>query len=538
MDSTAPLTGELIDLVDPDSFLTGTPVPYSPFRSLLDEYGMVRAKVEALGTFLDDKAEILQIFLDGNVSEGRHASAVREAKGLFAIPGAVAALNSRYWARALELTGLRDSLPAPRRAEWEDAIRGQTCPEFDEDTLKSTIEYLVSMQGHFLSERIDGLFRGLSRGHLTNTPQGFGKRMILAGAYSEYGGHPEWRVTDLITDLRRVVATFMGRPEPDRESSSRILRLALSKGGDWLAADGGAFRIRAYRGVCTAHLEVAEEMAWRLNAMLANLYPQAIPESFRTRPPKSRKPKSGWGRIHRPLPVPVLAVIGGIQWDRTNRCWYLSSRDTAELLAAREEAKAILEGIGAVFDGPNHLTFPFEASDVLAEIVCTGMIPDTVSHQFYPTEAPLAERVARLAAVQDGMTVLEPSAGQGGLADHLPKHQTLCVEIAALNVAVLNAKGYDVVPADFLLWSEGAGRERRFDRVVMNPPYRQGQAVAHLETAWRHVAAGGRLVAILPASLLGKIALPGGELIWSEAIEGAFPGVSVAVAILVAERPA
>jgi hypothetical protein len=47
-------------------------------------------------------------------------------------------------------------------------------------------------------------------------------------------------------------------------------------------------RIRIYRGVGTAHLEINPEIAYRLNGVLANLYPLAIPAQFRARP-KSRR---------------------------------------------------------------------------------------------------------------------------------------------------------------------------------------------------------------------------------------------------------
>lgn len=538
MDSIDSLAGELIDLADPEALLNSAPLPYSPFRDLLTEYDGVRQKLVEMSAYLDDKLPLLQIFLDGNVEEAHHRSATRQANTLFGLAGAIAALNSRFWSRALELTGLRDSFPAPRRAEWETMLRENTCPDFEAETLKATIDYLFSMQGHFLSERVDAVFRGLSRTHVTNEPQGFGKRMILSRAYSEYGKYPEWSVANLITDLRRVIATFMGRPEPCHNSTGTIMRLALSKAGKWLEADGGAFRIRAYRGIGTAHLEVAPEMAWRLNALLANLYPQAIPESFRTRPAKTKR-ASEWGRIHRPLPTPVLAVIAALDWNRHARDWRFAAPRDAAQIAAMDEARAILVGIGGVLNAnKTAITFPFEAGEVIAEIVATGMVPDHVSFQYFPTERPLADRVAALADVQPGMSVLEPSAGQGGLAELLPKDQTTCVEVAALNAAVLRAKGFETLETDFLAWSVGPGRGRRFDRIVMNPPYRAGQALTHLEAAWTHVAPGGRLVAVLPASLAGKTRLEGASQTWSEAIFGAFPGVSIAVVLLTADRPA
>ena len=85
----------------------------------------------------------------------------------------------------------------------------------------------------------------------------------------------------------------------------------------------------------------------------------------------------------------------------------------------------------------------------------------------------------------------------GGIADLMPKAQTLCGEIPALDCRVLEAKGHSGIEGDFLQWAQET--RERFDVVVMNPPYSEGRAVAHLNVAAELVKAGGRLGAILPA---------------------------------------
>lgn len=63
--------------------------------------------------------------------------------------------------------------------------------------------------------------------------------------------------------------------------------------------------VRAYlKG--TAHLEVHPEMAWRLNMILANLYPMAIPPQFRQKP--KRAPKD-FVLMDNPLPFAVLSQL-------------------------------------------------------------------------------------------------------------------------------------------------------------------------------------------------------------------------------------
>ena len=92
-------------------------------------------------------------------------------------------------------------------------------------------------------------------------------------------------------------------------------------------------------------------------------------------------------------------------------------------------------------------------------------MPDQRAHQFYPTPDELAIQVAELANIGAEHTCLEPSAGIGGIADHMPKDRTRCVEISDLHCKVLEAKGFDVTQADFLSWAGSTAD--RFDRVAM-----------------------------------------------------------------------
>ena len=82
-----------------------------------------------------------------------------------------------------------------------------------------------------------------------------------------------------------------------------------------MTIDGGALRIRCYlKG--TAHLEVHPDMAWRLNGVLASLYPAAIPAEFRQKPKKRLKE---FAMMERPLPFAVIKVLAGIKKMRTTR---------------------------------------------------------------------------------------------------------------------------------------------------------------------------------------------------------------------------
>ena len=89
--------------------------------------------------------------------------------------------------------------------------------------------------------------------------------------------------------------------------------------------------------------------------------------------------------------------------------------------------------------------------------------------------------------------------------------------------------------ADFIEWARETAE--LFDRVVMNPPYSEGRWRAHTEAAASLVRAGGRLVAVLPASARNSFELAGFACVWSRVFDNEFAGTSVSVAILSASKP-
>ena len=125
------------------------------------------------------------------------------------------------------------------------------------------------------------------------------------------------------------------------------------------------------------------------------------------------------------------------------------------------------------------------------------------------------------------MAVLEPSAGQGGIADYLPAGSML-VEVSALHCEILKEKGHsNVVQGDFLSISLG-----KFDRIVMNPPFSDGRWQAHVEHAAGVLADCGVLVAIVPSSANEKFKIPGFVIEWLGVYDDCFAGTSVSVAMM------
>lgn len=97
--------------------------------------------------------------------------------------------------------------------------------------------------------------------------------------------------------------------------------------------------------------------------------------------------------------------------------------------------------------------------------------------------------------IRRGMSVLEPSAGTGNIAGRLRKHSGIDLSVLELDPILaqrLQKLGYRVVGSDFL------AHRGRYDRIVMNPPFSQGQCMDHVEKAYRLLKPGGKLAAVVP----------------------------------------
>lgn len=490
---------EIVGLESPGEFFA--PTSSNLVDSLIGQYRAMRADIDALHDAVTSKyAGALSYVLEGNRSQDRYPPSV---DSLFCDKGkamAVANLNAAYWSKALGMTDVLSVMPQKRRDEWNKSITEMKTPDFEEASVRATIQDLLLSRSRFFAERVDGIFRALSGTHVTNSPMGFGKRMILSYVLS-YGSA--------------------------NHSQSGHINAASRNPGQWMPVDAGALRIRVYNGVGTAHLEVHPDMAWRLNCVLAQLYPMAIPSEFRQKPKKKLKDFVMMGR---PLPFAVIEFISEARRERNNNVFSFGYSCASESKPARAEAGRVLEGIGGVLQKDGSYAFNYDPRPVMDEIITSGCIPDQVSHQYYPTPESVAIAAVELAEIEPQHRCLEPNAGQGGLADRMPK-STICVEISALHCAILQAKGYQTTCEDFLKWSSV-----RFDRIVMNPPYSEGRWQAHLAHAATMLLPSGRLVAILPASAKGKNVLPGFNLTWSREYSNEFAGTSVSVVILVAER--
>ncbi len=507
------------------------PVDRKSLVSLIEEYNATRARVENISTLIQgENRKAVAYFLRGNPSTSDRCPP--NVDELFKLSGAIAALDAVYWQRALDLTDVFQCFPEARRKEWINAIHERRTPPFSEEAVFPTIEDLLLSRGKYFAERCDGLYRELSHSHKTNKPIGFSRRMIYNYVFHA-GGYVNHSRAGTLHDLRCIIARFMGRAEPNWHVSSNDLTRCMRRPGQWHPLDGGALHIKVFYGTGTAHIRLHDDIVLRLNGVLASIYPSAIPASQRTPQGKTKQAKAA-DVLQRPLPFSVLNVLRSVNvkpnpdGGASVSLGYIE----AEQRFAREQAVSVLEQIGAVADARDSFVFDYNPADVLDEVVMSGVVPDERSHQYFPTPREVAEQAIVAAQIGPQDRCLEPSAGQGHLADLMPAGRTTCVELSGLHCAVLRAKGHTVHKGDFIDWA--ARTTECFDKILMNPPFTAGQALAHLKVAAGVLASGGRLIAIMPSSARGKNLLEGWTHEWSEPIPGAFEGTSVEVVILTA----
>lgn len=186
------------------------------------------------------------------------------------------------------------------------------------------------------------------------------------------------------------------------------------------------------------------------------------------------------------------------------------------------KVKTVLEKSGAVYVTGSS-SFDFEpdrnAQTIVSAALSTGRIMSAANADGYvPTPAALAaELVSMYGEVRSTpgrrLRVLEPSAGVGRFVRAI--RAQLGAEWCEITAVEPDARRARQIPADdavsvvvdtFEAYARGAAD--RFDVIVMNPPFvipgRPTMWVKHLRLAWELLAPGGRLVAILPASVLDE----------------------------------
>lgn len=159
----------------------------------------------------------------------------------------------------------------------------------------------------------------------------------------------------------------------------------------------------------------------------------------------------------------------------------------------------ILEALGGKWNkkAGAHVFAGCDPEEVIANYLETGKLDKPEKFGFFPTPAPLARELVKLAGLKPGDTVLEPQAGVGGIAnicaEVVGKGNVTCYEIQQKNCDVLRSLGFQVEQTDFLTVEP----TRLFSTVICNPPFEKQADISHVLAGFRFVEPGGTMAAIM-----------------------------------------
>ena len=162
------------------------------------------------------------------------------------------------------------------------------------------------------------------------------------------------------------------------------------------------------------------------------------------------------------------------------------------------DLKRLLETSGGKYNSKGYFSFPdgVDAEEVLAAVRQGKAQNGKKASQSFFTPEDLAYEVCQAAGFLEGKRVLEPSAGDGALADiaRAAGAKVVVVENHRPNVLALEKKGYSVWDRDFLsLTPDDLGL---FDAILANPPFSNNQDIEHVLHMFKFLKPGGTLSVI------------------------------------------
>jgi predicted RNA methylase len=162
-----------------------------------------------------------------------------------------------------------------------------------------------------------------------------------------------------------------------------------------------------------------------------------------------------------------------------------------------QDANKALEAAGGKWNrkAKAHV-FDRDASEAIDQLLLTGEITVPQNFGYFPTPKALVEQMIELAELDQGMRVLEPSAGQGAIAHEVIKYCDVdCYELLESNANKIAICGVNV--GDFLQVEPNP----IYDRVIMNPPFSKQQDIHHVLHAFKFLKPGGKLVSVMSNSV-------------------------------------
>lgn len=128
-----------------------------------------------------------------------------------------------------------------------------------------------------------------------------------------------------------------------------------------------------------------------------------------------------------------------------------------------------------------------------------------IKNQFYPTPSWLAKDMVERANISysDSFELLEPSAGTGAILQYMVQYtasKCTAIELNKKNVEYLRKLGFKVQNTSFENYA--LNTNKRFDRVIMNPPFAKEMDLRHTALAFNLLKEGGKLVGLVAENSL------------------------------------
>lgn len=147
--------------------------------------------------------------------------------------------------------------------------------------------------------------------------------------------------------------------------------------------------------------------------------------------------------------------------------------------------------------------FTESPADVIDRTITSGEIVSAKQALgFFETPPEVIARLICLAELEQGLAVLEPSAGLGAIVNAVQPitGHVAAVEVDEKRAGALISAGVAawVAEADFLTIEGG---HEMFDRVVMNPPFARQQDIDHATHALGFLKPDGLLVSVMSVSV-------------------------------------
>lgn len=121
--------------------------------------------------------------------------------------------------------------------------------------------------------------------------------------------------------------------------------------------------------------------------------------------------------------------------------------------------------------------------------------------QFFPTPETLADKMVKLANIQEYDSVLEPSAGQGAIIKAIqklyPDQLVHYCELMELNRNFLTKiPNTQYLTDNFLKLSKIPILIGFFDKIIANPPFTKNQDIQHIYQMWDCLKEGGKIITV------------------------------------------